>query len=202
MGNLIGTQKNGAISLANSARGVVISGDKATVGGRASSGAANYIAFNGLDGVFVSSSGAGNRILSNSIHSNGSLGIDLDGGTEDANGVTANDTRDPDTGANNLQNHPILTLIQTIGNQVTLTGKLNSRPEKKFTIQFFSSTQDDPSDSGEGKTFLGQKKVTTNKKGNASFTFTAAFPAGEFYMTATATGRDGTSEFSNSILEF
>jgi CSLREA domain-containing protein len=201
LGNLIGTAKNGTADLGNDSNGVSISGNNHTVGGTAS-GAANVIAHNGGDGVKINTGpNSGNRILSNSIRSNGELGIDLTGGIEDANGVTANDTKDPDTGANTLQNHPILTVIQTIGNQVTLTGTLNSRPEKKFTIQFFSSPQEDPSDSGEGKTFLGQKKVETNKKGNSSFTFTAVFPAGEFYMTATATGRGGTSEFSNSILE-
>jgi CSLREA domain-containing protein len=203
-GNLIGTAKNGTSDLGNTSDGVVIAGNNNTLGGTAS-GAANVIAHNVGDGVKVNTGpSTGNRILSNSIHSNGELGIDLEGGDETTFGfgVTKNDTKDPDTGANNLQNFPILTLIQTVGNQVTLTGKLNSRPEKTYTIQFFSSPQKDPSDYGEGKTFLGPKKVQTNKKGNASFTFTATFPAGEFYMTATATGGGGTSEFSNAILEF
>jgi hypothetical protein len=41
----------------------------------------------------------GNRILSNSIFSNGETGIDLGGGTEDSFGVTANDPDDPDATA-------------------------------------------------------------------------------------------------------
>ena len=50
----------------------------------------------------------GTPIKSNQIFGNGGLGIDLSGGTQDGAGVTANDTDDPDTGANGLQNFPVL----------------------------------------------------------------------------------------------
>ena len=52
----------------------------------------------------------GTRITGNQIYANGQLGIDLVGGTENAAGITANDTDDPDTGANNRQNFPVLTV--------------------------------------------------------------------------------------------
>jgi CSLREA domain-containing protein len=189
MGNLIGTKKDGTSPLGNDSSGVHIPGDNIAVGGTAS-GAANVIAFNGSDGVTIFS-GTGNRILSNSIHSNAGLGIDLGGG-----GPHPNDTKDPDTGANNLQNYPVLISATTnpADGSTTVTGKLNSRPRKTFTIQFFSN----PSGSiEEGKTFLGQKKVKTNKKGNRSFAFTTTLPAG--FITATATGSGGTSEFSTFV---
>src|SRR5205085_5274330 len=80
-GNFIGTQADGTsalpnlfdgISLSNGASDNLIGGTAAEVG--------NRIAFNGGDGVSVSS-GTGNRVLSNSIHTNGTtaqhLGIDL-----------------------------------------------------------------------------------------------------------------------------
>jgi trimeric autotransporter adhesin len=160
---------------------------------------------NAVDGGVMISSGTGNRILSNSIFSNGSaadaLGIDLGD-----NGVTANDPRDPDTGANRLQNYPVITSAQTFGSFTSINGTLNSTPStstttQTFIIQFFSSPSADTSGFGEGKTFLGQIQVTTNRRGKASFSFapTQVVPVGQF-ITATATRKatGDTSEFSRA----
>jgi trimeric autotransporter adhesin len=66
----------------------------------------------GGSGVVLELAGStGNRILSNSIFSNLLLGIDLGN-----NGPTANDDKDPDVGPNNLQNYPLITSAQAIGN--------------------------------------------------------------------------------------
>lgn len=203
-GNLIGTKANGTKPLGNGSDGVRLSFNSSnnTVGDDdASDGttnAANTIAFNGSDGVGVIV-GTGNRVLSNSIHSNGGLGIDLAGGTEDANGVTKNDKKDPDTGSNDLQNFPVLTRATTKGTTTTIKGTLNSTPSTTFTIQFFSNPKKDTSGFGEGRTFLGEKtNVTTDGDGNATFTFVPPqrVPRGQF-ITATATDPEGnTSEFS------
>ena len=88
-GNYIGTDKNGTADLGNIRNGVWISGSNNEVGG---AGARNVISNNGGDGVSISS-GVGNRILSNSIFSNGGLGIDLA-----PDGVTLNDADDVDPG--------------------------------------------------------------------------------------------------------
>jgi len=167
-GNLIGTQKGGTKSLGNGEDGV---------------------------GVFEEASGSanGNRILSNSIFSNGGQGIDLGD-----NGPTANDPGDTDTGANHLQNFPELTSATTTSGTTTIQGTLESRPGEFYTIQFFSSPRGD-----EGRTFIGQKTVfTDDPSGIASFTFKPAnaVAAGQI-VTATATRqatRD-TSEFSAPI---
>jgi CSLREA domain-containing protein len=195
-GNLIGTDKAGTGNLGNGESGVVI------IGGANTTVAANTIAFNGTqsgnDGVEIhGSSSTGNRILSNSIfsHPNG-LGIDLisfpdeDGSTNVSN---ANDPGDTDVGPNNLQNKPVLTSAKTSGTKITIVGNLNSTPDRTFAIQFFSN----PSGTDEGKTFIGQRSVTTNDNGNAPFTFGFAVvvPAGQS-ITATATGAGSTSEFS------
>jgi hypothetical protein len=51
-----------------------------------------------------------------------------------------------------------------------------------FTIQFFANLS-----RNEGKAFVGQKNVTTNQKGNVTFTFTAAASIGTQNATATST---------------
>ena len=102
--------------------------------------------------------------------------------------VTANDANDVDTGANNLQNFPVLTSARTTGAQVTITGTLNSTANTQFRIEFFASTAQDGSGYGEGKRYLGFANVTTDGSGNAtiSTTLTATVAAGEF-ISATAT---------------
>src|SRR5207302_10513084 len=70
---------------------------------------ANLIRFNRGPGVVVSS-GSGDRITANFIADNGHLGIDLN-----HDGVTPNDTKDPDTGPNALQNFPMLNNFSAAG---------------------------------------------------------------------------------------
>jgi hypothetical protein len=138
-----------------------------------------------------------NRILFNSIFDNDGLGIDLG-----ADGVTPNDNRDPDTGGNALQNFPTLIQAATTGGKTTIEGRLNSTPNKTFTIQFFSNPMGDISGFGEGKTFIGQRSVTTNANGNATFSFTATqrVRVGH-WVTATATDTLGnTSEFLEAVV--
>ncbi len=200
--NLIGTTKDGTAALGNAGFGVLInesSSNNSVVG--------NTIAFSFDVGLWVGSTGnnTGNRILSNSFYNNGRLGINLSGGTENSAGVTTNDRGDPDTGPNTLQNFPGISSAVTTPtgstSSTTIKGGLNSTPNQTFTIQFFSSpgAQADPSGFGEGKTFIGQTSVTTNRNGNASFEFVPArsVPV-SWRVTATATGVGGTSEFSRS----
>jgi len=195
LGNFIGTDVNGTADLGNPSDGVIIENGASnnTIGGTAS-GAGNTIAFNGGDGVAVFS-GTGNDILSNSIFSNTGLGIDLG-----PNGVTPDDVGDADTGANNLQNFPVL--ASATSGSITITGTLNSIANTTFRIEFFSNNACDPSGNGEGKTFLGFTDVTTDASGDpgGSVSFSAALTAtvspGSF-ITATATDpNNNTSEFS------
>jgi hypothetical protein len=190
-GNLIGVQKDGTSPRGNAEEAIGIDASGNTIGGT-QPGAANTIAFNADVGVLVNGSiNTGNRILGNSMFANGELGIDLGN-----NGDTANDPLDRDTGPNNLQNKPVLTFAK-VDDGTTMEGRLESAPstkrkKKTFTIQFFSNPQDED----EGKTFLGQKTVQTNRRGKVSFTFHSRLSAGN-NVTATATdSRGDTSEFS------
>jgi trimeric autotransporter adhesin len=181
-GNLIGTKRDGTTTLGNEDDGLSVSARSSTIGG-------NTVAFNGGDGVEIhSDTTAGNRVLSNSIFSNGEQGIDLEG-------TTANDPGDLDAGPNGLQNYPVLSSARKGATGTTsVRGKLNSTPNKTFLVQFFSN----PEGTDEGKRFIGQRSVTTDSSGNASFTFstTQKITLGQ-NITATATSRVGnTSEFS------
>ncbi|MGH3087081.1 MAG: Ig-like domain-containing protein, partial [Rubrobacteraceae bacterium] len=192
-GNYVGTNAAGTDALGNEGHGMLIEGCGNRIGGTAS-GADNLIAHNGGDGISMSGTPFGNSILSNSIHSNGGLGIDLGD-----DGVTPNDPLDRNQPK---QNYPTLASAFSSQDRTVVAGTLNSNPNATFTVQFFASPQPDPSGFGEGKTYLGQKTgVTTDANGDASFTFVAETPVPEGqFVTATATRQYGsTSEFSESL---
>ena len=191
-GNLIGTDVSGTLALANG-EGVsvgvnaVSTASSNTVGG-IQAGAANLIAFNNGAGVSVSAGSTNNAILGNSIIGNGTLGIDLG-----ANGVTANDSLDADSGPNDLQNFPVLTAVAG-----GVQGTLNTFPGSTFRIEFFANAACDASGNGEGATFLGASAVTTDANGNATIPLFAV--AGDQFVTATATdSSSNTSEFSACV---
>jgi CSLREA domain-containing protein len=195
-GNLIGTDVTGALSLGNGGDGVNISGSiNNTIGGTVT-GAGNTIAFNSGNGVNVFF-GTGNTIWGNLIFSNTNLGIDLGN-----NGVTANDTGDPDTGANNLQNFPDLTSAVSANGSTTIQGTLNSTANTNFRIEFFTNDSCDASGNGEGQTLLGAvDPITTDVSGNVSINVNLLVAlSGTKFITATATdSSNNTSEFSSCI---
>ncbi len=214
-GNLIGTNAAGTSALPNGVgirlnNGTAINnliGDTNIPSGATCTGACNKIAFNTNQGVLIVEAGnIGNRIIGNSIFSNGALGIDLA-----PNGVTPNDTGDGDAGPNGLQNFPVLTGALTLGNgtnrTTTFQGSLNSAASKLYRIEFYANTTCDPSGNGEGQRYLGFTNVTTNLSGNAIINVTLPTPtgiaAGDF-VTATATDVTAmnTSEFSACVPVF
>ena len=203
-GNLIGTQIDGVTPLPNSSHGVLIyagAGDN-LVGGR-TAGAANTIAHNGASGVDLrGDAGVGNSIVGNSIVMNTDLGInscadfDVDNLVcNDLTAVTPNDPDDPDTGANNLQNFPVLTGVHS---GRTVDGVLDSIASSDFTLDFYAIPVCDASGFGEGEIYLGADTVTTDAGGDIAFSITLAAAApGGWFITATATDAAGsTSEFS------
>jgi hypothetical protein len=183
--NLIGTDRSGKQDLGNSASGVIIFNNPANAIVN------NTIAFNRSNGVRVDCDPATrNAILSNSIFSNGGLGIDLGN-----DGPTANDPGDADTGPNNLQNTPAITSAKTSATSTTLKVTLNSSPNTSNIFQFYAN----PKGTSQGKTLVGETNFSTDNNGNASFTFTTPkkVPVGRT-LTAIANGPGGdTSEFSS-----
>jgi PKD domain/RTX calcium-binding nonapeptide repeat (4 copies) len=198
-GNKIGTDATGTSAVPNSGDGIIIGvrgPGPATIGGTGP-GEGNTIAFNGGNGIQMSN-GAGRSFLGNSIFSNFGLGIDLQS-IGDPFQVTLNDPGDGDTGANGLQNYPVITSAELGSGQVTISGTVNSTPSTVFRLEFFASEVVDPSGFGEGQTFLGFTTVTTDAAGDS--TFDVAFPQnGGTVISATATDPAGnTSEFSFAV---
>ncbi|HEU5238976.1 MAG TPA: Calx-beta domain-containing protein, partial [Pyrinomonadaceae bacterium] len=167
-----------------------------TLGGT-TPGSGNVIAWHN-QGVFVDKSAINNAILGNSIHDTPYYpAIDLYSGSL---AVTPNDdnTGDADTGANNLQNFPVITSVVANGGTTTLAGTLDSAFNTTFRIELFSNQACHPSGFGEGENYLGFTTVTTDANGKGAFVFNVptANAVGGFF-TATATDPNGnTSEFS------
>jgi CSLREA domain-containing protein len=194
-GNRIGTDASGITPIGNGGEGVFMQNALNTAIGQSAS-VNNIVAFNGGAGIRVQDDGApgatGDTFTGNSVYSNGGLGIDLTPGS----GVTLNDALDLDAGANRLQNFPSLDMTPPFST-TSVSGTLSSAPNADFDVDFYSVTQCDVSDHGEGKTYLGQESVSTDGSGVATFTHTLTPPIGSTEgVTATATGDDGTSEFS------
>ena len=195
-GNAVGTKIDRISSLGNVLHGIEIHNTSSNnIVGGVIEGAGNTVAHaqsSLYTGVRVRDGCSRNSIRGNSIFSNGALGIDLG-----VAGPTANDPGDPDSGANDLQNFPVLGSVA--GRYITtVQGTLNSIANKDYALDFYANGTSDPSGYGEGEIWLGSIGVTTSGAGNASFsvTFTNATPVGRF-ITATATDPFGsTSELS------
>ena len=110
VGNSIGTDATGTVALGQSAGVHISDGGPDVVIGTDGDGTddaleGNIIAFNS-DGVVIEAA-TGVRVRGNSIYGHSGLPIDLGD-----DGPTANDAGDGDTGANNLQNFPLITGVE------------------------------------------------------------------------------------------
>jgi len=220
-GNSVGVDASGAISIGNGA-GIVIGGAASnnsiggaspniisgnigagiTIDGSLSFAAAsgnsvwgNVITMNGREGVVIKGMASHNALRRNVIYANGGNGIDLA-----ADGVTPNDLNDVDQGANERQNFPELSSA-TLGEELLVQGRISSRPNAYYEIEFYRNSGIDSSDTGEGESSIGSITVMTDAQGNAELTLRlpAVGPA-EGSVTAIATDGEGnTSEFSRPV---
>jgi hypothetical protein len=199
-GNYLGTDPTGALAIPNDFSGVVVvDSSNNTIGG--SEAGANTIAFNAKDGVIVSQNSVSNLVRSNSIYSNGALGIDLSvvlNPNATGDGVTSNDAGDPDTGTNNLQNFPDLVSAEISGT-LNITYSVDSvSPNSAFplTIEFFIAD----AAGQEGKTIIGSDLYNQGDGQKVAMISTKGTVGPGTQILATATDADGnTSEFSSSV---
>jgi CSLREA domain-containing protein len=192
--NLIGTQADGVSPLPNASHGILMTGgaDCNTIGGLPMP-YRNVIAFNGGDGIALATDGGINNYVDpNFIHDNGGLGVDIND-----DGPTMNDPQDTDTGANDLQNFPVLTSA-TNTNGLTVTGHINSTPRLFYNLFFLVNDACDSSGYGEGQDFVGDITIIADETGD--YQFTATFPAANVppgkFIAASASNPESTSEFS------
>lgn len=196
-GNYIGVASDGVTPLGNwSGVHVGSYATNNTIGsldptGSGAAASSNTIAYNQLNGVSIASdAGVGNRIIRNSIHSNGRLAIDLG-----ADGVTPNHAASPTAGPNLYQNAPVLADAETATGW-SVKGTLHSIPNTTFQINFYANCGLNAFGFAEGQTWLRAINVSTSSLGDAIFNQT--FPIMDCSLfTATATDPDGnTSEMS------
>lgn len=149
------------------------------------------------DGVAPDNDAINNTLTENSYFGNGGLSIDLGG-----DGATANDSGDADTGANQLQNSPVIERVTTSAGSVDLTYFIDSEPANAsypLTIEFAIAD----ADGEEGQTVVGTDDYTKSDHGGCgtapcakTITLTTTTATG-VALVATATDSDGnTSEFS------
>ena len=195
-GNYIGVGANGSTALGNGDAGIyLLGGVSNTKIGGTTTAAGNVIANNTGDGITLASgASSGNSFLQNSIVNNGARGIDFNN-----DGVTPNDVGDSDSGANGLQNYPVVSTAVTNTLSTTVTGTLNSNASTSYRIEFFSSAAGDSTGYGEGQAYLGSTNVTTNGSGNA--TYSAVLSTGTtvgYKVSAVATVDFGGGNYGSS----
>lgn len=216
-GNLIGTNSTGSVSSgfgnALFAGVLVVFGAEDNMIGGTSAGAGNVIAGNDGAGVmvfnipFFGTSPLRNAILGNSIFGNGSFGIeeatDSDGNTvpDEHVGADTNDPSDTDSGPNDYLNHPILYNILPAGPGMSQVDYFLDVPAGNYRVEFFKNSVADPSNHGEGETFVDFDSIAHSGGGVQFFSEVIPADPGDI-ITATATvdlglGAYGpTSEFS------
>lgn len=163
------------------------------------------IANNGAAGIFVEADSVLDAIAVN-VGDNAGLGIDLAPA-----GVNANDAGDPDGGANEGQNFPVITAatFDSSTGQGNIQGTLNSTPNSSIDVYFFLNTACDASGNGEGQQYLAGafgspvfQNVATDAAGNGSFNVNVSFlPPGRFLTSVARRFNSGApqlevSEFS------
>lgn len=123
LANWIGVAPNGT-PIGNLFDGIFLEAAGATIGSL-TPGQGNTLAWNGYSGVTVAADPTfvGNAVRGNLFHHNADQAIDLG-----ADGATANDPGDGDTGANGLQNYPALQTVQTAGASFQITYTVDSPP--------------------------------------------------------------------------
>ena len=197
-GNLIGTDITGTSSLGNPVGIEIGDGAFDNLIGGTTTAEGNTVAFNTSSGVVLqSNAGSDNTIISNSIHTNGALGIDLGN-----NAVTINDIGDGDSGPNDLLNFPVITSITQVGPDMNVDFVLDV-PSGNYRVEFFDNPSGvDPSGYGEGEIFLDFTTVAASPGSTHSITLSGVAPNNVLEVTTTATEDLGgsygsTSEFSS-----
>ena len=158
----------------------------------------NIVAHNLQNGVTVWEHGNNsincdrNWITRNTMYNNGGLGIDLND-----DGVTLNDTNDPDTLANEELNYPIIISARYFAPQTIIDGTIDIDTDPTQAIVEVFRADVDPSGYGEGWLYLGATTPNASSQWTASVT---GLNIGD-HVTATTTDLvSNTSEFAQNVV--
>jgi len=197
-GNTIGTDPGATEPLGNGRAGIYLTLEShdALIGGVAE-GEANVIAWN-QTGVW--NDGLRNAIRANPIFFNQRLGID-----NVPDGVTKNDAGDGDTGANQLQNFPLISSVDYGATNLTVHGILKSTPNTTFDVDVFESPSCTPRPRQllQSAYYLGSTQITTDGAGDAPFDILMNDANAPQHppISLTVTDPSGdTSEFSQKVI--
>ncbi|MFT3785567.1 MAG: Ig-like domain-containing protein [Tepidisphaeraceae bacterium] len=150
---------------------VTIGGDVTAAGNVIDYATKGIVATSDVDYLDIRRNAMGNNVSG--------LAIDLND-----NGATANDAGDTDTGANGLQNFPLLfSANATSGTQTVVQGVINSSAATPMRIDFYAG------DIGgnKGKAWLGETYVITDAAGGATISATLPWVSSTQSIVATAT---------------
>lgn len=163
----------------------------------------NVITGQNFRGIAISSSVAGNgirgiRLRGNRLYANGSFNFDLGGdgnGFDGLGSINANDAGDGDSGPNGGQNFPLLGTPTRVGNVLQIPYTLDS-PAGTYVIEFSFATQ---CDQGRNALFGSMPRdplaIETQQLSGTALLQPVGAPI-QGFVVATATGSEGTSEFS------
>lgn len=103
-----------------------------------------------------------------------------------------NDPGDSDIGANDQQNHPVITDVVFTNGTTVIEGFLSSAYEKSYIVELFASSTKTSNGHANCEVFLERINLATDTNGMASFRETFPFiDADHRVISATATDADG-----------
>jgi hypothetical protein len=185
--NVVGLDVTGEKPIPNHAGVQILSGASDTLLGGVGL-ERNVIAFSATTGVLVDGNATvRNRILGNSIFASGQLNIDLAPA-----GPTPNDRLDLDTGANYLQNFPVITNATVRSGMLSVSGTISTQPGAQVRVEIYRNVNgcQPPSGGPEVRDMIGERTFVTDEAGDGFFSAGIAID-GEALgqgITATATG--------------
>lgn len=204
--NLFGVGPDGVSDHGNSGTALELSSvDLLDVGGPGFE--ANEFRFNERGIVVKQGTAPGsqaNSLFGNEFSGQTGMSIDLSANGSDADGVTPNDVDDLDSGPNSLQNAPVLTtaIPDPANGTITVSGNLDvgNPVTQARNLAFYLSRSCNNTLRNEAELLAvvqGQNFSTSQE--SFSVSVPDSLGSNPVFVSATVTGSEGTSEFSNCI---
>jgi M6 family metalloprotease-like protein len=158
-------------------------------------GIGNLISGSQIGIVINDPTSIGNTLRDNRLLLNTNQAIDLG-----SNGVTANDPLDVDTGPNNFQNFPTISVGSATGGNSQVTITLKSAANKAYTVDLYSSGATNSNGAGAPDLLLTPMSLRTNSLGVATTSVSVSRTYSALCAIATDVLTGDTSEVSPAVL--